>query len=84
MSKQRARYETARQVLNAGTRRYLSFGGGVNSTALMLWLLDQGIDFEAVYADHGCDWPETRAYVAMLTERSLQTREADQTPCRSQ
>ena len=47
-------------------QRYLSFGAGVNSTALMLWLLDHGVQFEAVYADHGTDWPETRDYVAML------------------
>lgn len=45
---------------------YLSFGGGVNSVALMLWLRDQGREFETVYADHGCDWPETREYVANL------------------
>jgi 3'-phosphoadenosine 5'-phosphosulfate sulfotransferase (PAPS reductase)/FAD synthetase len=45
---------------------YLSFGGGVNSTALLLLLKDQGIEFEAVYADHGTDWPETREYVEML------------------
>jgi hypothetical protein len=50
-------------------KTYLSYGGGVNSTALLLWLLDQGIEFEAVYADHGADWPETRAYVEMLRER---------------
>lgn len=47
-------------------KHYLSFGGGVNSTALMLLLLDRGVEFEAVYADHGADWPETREYVKML------------------
>lgn len=35
----------------------------------MLWLLDRGEHFEAVYADHGADWPETREYVAMLREK---------------
>lgn len=50
-------------------KSYLSFGGGVNSTALMLLLLDRGIEFEPVYADHGADWPETREYVAMLQDR---------------
>lgn len=60
-------------------RRYLSYGGGVNSTALMLLLRDEGIDFEAVYADHGADWPETREYVDMLIRQGwpitvLQTR----------
>ena len=50
-------------------RTYLSYGGGVNSTAMMLLLLNEGWEFEAVYVDHGCDWPETREYVAMLAER---------------
>ena len=47
----------------------------------MLLLLDDGVEFETVYADHGADWPETRDYVAMLKEKgypitSLQTRES--------
>lgn len=52
-----------------GMRNYLSFGGGVNSTAMLLYLLDEGWEFETVYVDHGCDWPETRDYVRMLAER---------------
>ena len=47
-------------------KRYLSFGGGVNSVALMLLLEDMGVEFEAVYCDHGGDWTETRDYIAML------------------
>ena len=47
-------------------RNYLSFGGGVNSVAMMLLLLDEGVEFEAVYVDHGGDWPETREYITML------------------
>jgi 3'-phosphoadenosine 5'-phosphosulfate sulfotransferase (PAPS reductase)/FAD synthetase len=43
---------------------YLSFGGGVNSVAMYLYLADQGADFEAVFVDHGCDWPETYQYFA--------------------
>ena len=50
-------------------KTYLSFGGGVNSVAMMLLMLDEGWDFEAVFVDHGCDWPETYSYVEMLTER---------------
>lgn len=50
-------------------KNYLSYGGGVNSTALLLWLIDQGIECEAVYADHETDWPETRTYVQMLQDR---------------
>lgn len=50
-------------------RNYLSYGGGVNSSALLLLLHDEGVEFEAVYVDHGCDWPETREYVDMLSQR---------------
>lgn len=45
---------------------YLSYGGGVNSTAMLLMMLDQGVDFEAVFIHHGTDWPETYHYVAGL------------------
>ncbi len=41
----------------------------MNSVALYLLMLDRGIDFEAVYVDHGADWPETLEYVAMFADR---------------
>jgi len=47
-------------------RNYLSFGGGVNSVALHLLMLDQGVEFESVFVHHGTDWPETYHYVAMF------------------
>lgn len=47
-------------------REYLSFGAGVNSTALMLLLLDEGRDFEVVYVDPGTEWPETYDYLDYL------------------
>ena len=50
-------------------RNYLSFGGGVNSVAMYLYLKDQGIKFEAVFVDHGTDWPETYEYVEMFKEK---------------
>jgi len=50
-------------------KNYLSFGGGVNSVALYLYLADQGIDFEAVFVDHGGDWPETYEYVEMFRKK---------------
>lgn len=49
-------------------KNYLSFGGGVNSVALHLYLLDQGWDFEAVFVNHGTDWPETYEYFDMFQE----------------
>lgn len=47
-------------------KRYLSFGAGVNSTALMLLLEREGVEFESVFADHGGDYPETYEYVKYL------------------
>ena len=44
-------------------KNYLSFGGGVNSVAMHLLMLDQGVDFDAVFVHHGTDWPETYEYV---------------------
>lgn len=45
---------------------YLSHGGGVNSTALMLLLIGEGIEFESVFVDHGGDYPETYEYIDYL------------------
>ncbi len=47
-------------------KNYLSYGAGVNSTAMLLLLHDEGWEFESIYVDHGCDWPETREYVKMM------------------
>ena len=44
-------------------KNYLSMGFGVNSVALYLLMEQLGIDFEAVFVDHGADWPETYEYV---------------------
>ncbi len=44
-------------------RNYLSFGGGVNSVALYILMEQLGMDFEAVFVDHGGDYPETYEYV---------------------
>jgi len=47
---------------------YLSFGGGVNSVALYLYLVEQETDFETVFVNHGTDWPETYEYFDMFQE----------------
>ena len=49
-------------------KTYLSFGGGVNSVAMLLLCLDQRIDFEAIFVNHGTDWPETYEYLAMFQD----------------
>ena len=43
-------------------KHYLSFGGGVNSVALYLLMAREGYDFEAIFVNHGTDWPETYEY----------------------
>ncbi len=49
-------------------KRYLSFGGGVNSVALYILMREKGMEFEAVFADHRCDWPETYEYIDWMQE----------------
>lgn len=48
---------------------YVSYGGGVNSTAMMIMLKKQGVEFEAVFVDHGGDYPETYEYVQLLQDK---------------
>lgn len=50
---------------------YLSYGGGVGSEALRLWLLEHKWPFEAVYVDHGCDWPETQEFVKTIPDLTV-------------
>jgi len=47
-------------------KNYLSFGGGVNSVAMLLFALNEGLDFEAIFVDHKTDWPETYEYLNMF------------------
>jgi hypothetical protein len=48
-------------------KNYLSFGGGVNSVAMCLLLEDQGVDFKAIFVNHGTDHPETYEYLEYFT-----------------
>ena len=50
-------------------KAYLSFGGGVDSTALMLLLLDESREFETIFVNHGGDYPETYAYIEYLRQQ---------------
>ena len=49
-------------------KTYLSFGGGVNSVAMMLMMLDQKQEFEAIFVDHETDYPETYEYFNMFQD----------------
>ena len=50
---------------------YLSYGAGVGSEALRLWLLENNWPHEAVYVDHGCDWPETQEFVKTVPNLTI-------------
>jgi len=56
-------------------KSYLSFGAGVSSTALMLWLIDNEVDFEAVFCNHETDLPETYEYIEYLREHGYEITE---------
>ena len=48
-------------------RNYLSMVFGVNSVALYLLMQDLKMEFEAVFVNHGGDWPETYEYADYFT-----------------
>ncbi len=56
--------------------RPVSYGGGVNSTALVVMLALEGWHGPIVFSDTGAEWPETMEYVALfgewLAERGLE------------
>jgi len=56
-------------------KQYLSFGGGVNSTALLLLLTDRNEKFETVFVNHGGDYPETYEYVNYLRDQGFEITE---------
>jgi hypothetical protein len=49
---------------------YLSYGGGVGSTALLVRQLKaiRTGDLEVIFVDHGGDYPETREYVKQIQQ----------------
>lgn len=52
----------------------ISFGGGVNSTAMTIMLVNKGWHGPIVFADTGCEWPETYEYMEMFEEDWLVQR----------
>ena len=52
----------------------LSYGGGVNSTALVVLLANEGWKGPIVMASTGTEWPETDAYVEMFEREWLAPR----------
>ena len=56
-------------------KQYLSFGAGINSTALLLLLTDRREEFETVFINHGGDYPETYEYVDYLRSQGFEITE---------
>jgi len=50
-------------------KRYLSYSAGVNSTALMI-LYENKID-EAIFVDHGGDYPNTYQYITYMEKQGF-------------
>jgi 3'-phosphoadenosine 5'-phosphosulfate sulfotransferase (PAPS reductase)/FAD synthetase len=48
-----------------------AFSGGKDSTALLLWLREQGTPFTAVFCDTGWEHPLTYAYIEEINQRVL-------------
>lgn len=45
---------------------FASISGGKDSTALGLWLMDQGIPFTPIFLDTGWEHPETYSYISQV------------------
>ena len=52
----------------------ISYGAGVNSTALAILLVNEGWRGPIVFADTGCDWPETYTYMDYFENEWLRPR----------
>lgn len=52
----------------------ISFGGGVNSVALTILLVNEGWRGPIVFADTGCEWPETYEYLDLFEREWLAPR----------
>ncbi len=53
---------------------YLSFGAGVNSSALAILLVNEGWRGEIVFADTGCEWPDTYCWMDLFEQTWLMPR----------
>ena len=52
----------------------LSYGAGVNSTAMAIMLINEGWRGPIVFADTGCEWPETYCFMDYFEEEWLRPR----------
>ncbi len=54
--------------------RPISYGAGVNSTALAIMLVNEGWRGDIVFANTGAEWPETYCYIAYFESEWLAPR----------
>lgn len=52
----------------------ISYGAGINSTALAIMLVNQGWRGHIVFSDTGCEWPETYCFMDYFEREWLQPR----------
>jgi hypothetical protein len=52
----------------------ISFGAGLNSTALAIMLIKQGWQGHIVFADTGCEWPDTYCFIDYFESQWLNPR----------
>jgi len=56
------------------TSDILSYGAGVNSTALAILLINQGWRGEIIFADTGTEWPDTYCFIVHFENKWLRPR----------
>jgi len=65
-----------KRLVNAAieTNHILSYGGGVNSTALIILLVNAGWKGDVVFSDTGCEWPDTYCFMDFFETDWLKPR----------
>ena len=64
-------FTTADRSRVVGSRVVASVSGGKDSAALSLWLTEQGIEHDRIFADTGWEHPETYRYIDEVLEPAL-------------
>jgi len=59
---------------NGDNETPISFGAGVNSTAMTIMLVNQGWHGDVVFADTGAEWPETYCFIDYFEQDWLRPR----------
>ena len=56
------------------SKQVISYGAGINSTAMAIMLINQGWRGDIVFSDTGCEWPETYCFMGYFEREWLQPR----------